>query len=272
MTTSTDFTALCFHNSPCGIMVFEPSDTIQKLNPALENMLGLSNAELRGHTRDSLPYPALRALFNDSGLIHLAGSGTEGERWLQYSQAETAGGGLVVKFFQDVTELLQRTEEVELLRREVEALTITDELTGLANQRALKQTLASQVTRSRRYENPLSLAVVELEDAADPSAALDDDTILNISRYLRDRLRWVDMIGRWDDNHFVIILPETTWQAAHNLMQSICDDYTSQEESAPLKLRHGLAGWTKGDDANKLMERAADDLNSNSQPLSAVAR
>ena len=124
-------------------------------------------------------------------------------------------------------------QEVNALHQQVEDLTITDELTGLANPRALNSALNSQVTRSRRYNNPLCLAVMELVDETDPEASLSDDAILATSRHLRDRLRWVDTIARWDHNHFVVILPETN--AEHG------SDLIGQDQRGILRYRNSVA-------------------------------
>ena len=69
---------------------------------------------------------------------------------------EFEGSTQIFKFFEEVTEQVKLKQENSALQQQVEELTITDELTGLANPRALNRALSSQVTRSRRYNNPLS--------------------------------------------------------------------------------------------------------------------
>jgi len=245
---------------------------IIQANAALETMLGLSSGQLSGHDLNSLPFPAYRGLFNSKGLMHLMGPGVETERWLQCTPGTVSDP--VVNYFQDVTEQVQLSQQNEQLRRQVEQLTVSDPLTGLANQRAFNRALTAQVTRSRRYQNPLSLLLVELLDQERGDGQPADEGILTASRYLRDRLRWVDVIARWDHNHFLVILPETDTRAAAELIHKIGSEFTQPEvvsEHPGLQLRFGHSSWQKGDDEKKLMDRAAAALNSDRQDQPAAA-
>ena len=71
---------------------------------------------------------------------------------------------------------------------------ITDALTGMANRKATIQALAAQVTRSRRYGNLLSLGAMRLTHPDLPDIGLPDASILALAHYLRERLRWADIV------------------------------------------------------------------------------
>jgi len=234
------------NNSPCGMLLLDRSGCILQLNPALETLLGHTTEQLQGQSAETLSFPALKGLFEGEGLVHLASPGVRQERWLDCKISRSPGATHVILFFLDVTEQVRLREEVEQLRRQIEELTITDELTGLSNRRALNRALSTQVTRSRRYQNPLSLAVLELMDESDPAAELSDGDLLAASQYLRDRLRWVDVIARWDHNHFVIVLPETNAHDGTDLIDKISREFTPQQlqqsiQDRALTLHFGLA-------------------------------
>lgn len=263
MTEYSEFAEACLQNSPCGVLVLDDAGRIQWINRSLETMLGIDAEWIHGKTMDNLPSALYEGPLEDDGLLQLKGSGATQERWLQCTVVKK--GKLSCRFYLDVTELVQLRTASESLQQQVEELTITDELTGLANQRALNRALSTQVTRSRRYNNPLSLAVIELVDETDPDATFDPDIILGTSRYLRDRLRWVDLIARWDHKQFVVVLPETSGDDGRRLVSDISAGfgqapmpYESQRQQ--LRLRYGLAQWQKGNDSRLLMERAAQDL------------
>jgi len=272
---NSEFAETSLLSSPCGMLVLDDSGRIQWLNQALEEMLELPAERLLGHSLETLPYATHMGLFKGSGLMHLIGPGLSRERWLQCTVQEQDAGAPVSKFFQDVTKLVRLQHENERLQQQVEELTITDELTGLANQRALNRALNTQVTRSRRYQNPLSLAIIELLDPSAPAAQFSDPVILATSRYLRDRLRWVDLLARWDHNHFVVILPETTAQDGVELLEDISKGFAQVSIPEPdahrkLMLSIGLAQWEKGNDARLLLDRAAEDLNAGHQQNPAM--
>lgn len=270
MTQASGINYQALQDSPCGVLILDQGGAISWLNPALERMLNLPADQLLGQKREQFPFTTHRGLFKGTGLMHLFGSGVEQERWLACT-AETPALAdpeiHTIKYFQDVTELVQLREENQRLNRQVQELAITDELTGLANRQAFTRALNSQVARSRRYQNPLTLVVIELVDKGDDTA-LPDEVILAVSRYLRDRLRWVDLIARWEQNQFIIILPETCLQHGHDLMDKVLDSFSELELPAPhtsssLELQFGLAEWHKGQDARLLLKQAFTSLAEN---------
>jgi diguanylate cyclase (GGDEF)-like protein len=266
-----EITDECLMQCPSGILVQDDSGVIKQLNPALEQMLGISPGQLLGHTRENLSPPICRDLLNGEGVIHLSGPGLSRESWLRCSHPVKIDNGSLVRFFEDVTETTELRQENLRLSRQIEELTITDELTGLANQRALQQALSVQVTRSRRYQNPLSLAVIKLQDALDSETEFSDEIILATSQCLRDRLRWADLIARWDHSHFFIILPETKAQDGIEMLGNIQVWFsenlpTGVSAGRQLSLLYGIAEWEKGNDPRALMERAVKELNAGTLP------
>jgi diguanylate cyclase (GGDEF)-like protein len=171
---------------------------------------------------------------------------------------------MTLRCFTDISEHAILQEENERLKQQVEELTLTDDLTGLANERAFHRVLNAQVTRSRRYNNPLCLAVVETEAKVE-NTELAQEVILSVSRYLRDRLRWVDLIARWSDDQFMLILPETTLEDASKLLDKIKNEFV--DAGLPEAITHlhihlqiGIVEWQKGNDARMLMKRATEAL------------
>ncbi len=266
MNQNSTFSDSCLQSCPFGVLLLDSAGKIQQINPALEAMLNIPARQLLGHTRETLPFATFRGLLKESGILHLAGPGVERELWLQCEVVKNSATGGSSRFFVDITEQVRLQQENSHLKKALEELAITDDLTGLANQQALKRALDTQVTRSRRYHNPLSLAIIELLDESSPSLVPDDEVVLATSRYLRDRMRWVDFIARWDQNHFMVILPETGSQKGERMIDKIRDNFSDIDlpESTSihtLSLRFGLAEWQKGDDDRRLMDRAAENLN-----------
>lgn len=257
-----------FQGSPMGLMVLDAEQKISAVNPVLETMLGLPSTKLCGQDSNSIPDEGLRVLFNGSEKLHVTGPAQD--CWLQrrvQPLTEQDGAKLALHIFQDVTEFKRLQEENQRLRQQVEELAITDELTGLANQRALSQMLTAQVTRSRRYQNPLSLVMVEVDAlGAEAGQAPSKDLVLAISHYLRDRLRWADVIGRWDECQFVLMLPETPGSAAQTLLEKISGDVPSigacKGHDSGFQLRFGLVEWRKGLDTRKMIEQLKQMLTS----------
>ncbi len=172
-------------------------------------------------------------------------------------------------FFLDVTEKKALFTEKTLLEDELSRLNTRDALTGLPNKSALLQGLEPLVSRSRRYNNPLTVIhlAVDIQDASD-----HDDALLKLSHMLRDQMRWADMIGRLEEDKFLLILPETPEDAANTLTNKLSDKIAELNNHHNMKINvfFGMANWGTGDDARLMLKRAAEDA-SKKRTSSSVA-
>lgn len=255
---------------PAGLLALDDKGVIRWLNPALEKMLELSGDQLLDQNRDTLSLPAYRVLFDEDEIIGIS-TPRLGQRWFQREVSRVPSGSgdeYTLHSYRDISTQIQLEAENDRLREQVQELTLTDNLTGLANRRALINALTAQVTRTRRYHNPLTLIVVQVELGDDKTHAireLPEQATLVVSHYLRDRLRWADIIGRYDHSQFLLILPETDKQAAVALAQKIRSESSAivlpkNSSTLPLRINFGVAEWEKGDDPRSLTERVIRDM------------
>jgi diguanylate cyclase (GGDEF)-like protein/PAS domain S-box-containing protein len=251
---------------PVALLVLDKDDHIAWCSDAVTELLGMTATELLGKTRAQLAQAAQDVLATEPKLFQVPAT----RRWVSREmQRGEDGQRLFVAI--DVTVQEQLSEQNARLRQQVEDLKLTDELTGMPNKRAISQALDLHISRSRRYQNPLSVVLVHIDlqspDGVQPLS--NDPAVLAVSRYLRDRLRWVDQIARWDDRVFLLVLPETTQADAGGLLEKI-----AAEQDAMLlpdscgdirpRLTFGLACWKKGDDMRTLMRHALNALRENS--------
>lgn len=121
------------------------------------------------------------------------------------SQRRTAEGG-VVALHVDITERKRR--EQELLR-----LSRTDSLTGACNRRYFLELARREVRRARRYQNPLSVLVIDLDHFKQVNDryghAAGDAALCHFVALARSTLREVDLLGRMGGEEFAVMLPET---------------------------------------------------------------
>ncbi|MES9992475.1 MAG: diguanylate cyclase [Candidatus Thiodiazotropha sp.] len=258
------FNQKLFDVCPTGMLAIDSDVCIRWMNPALEAMLDLPGEELIGKDKKTLPVN-LHALFDETDMLHLSLNG-DGERWLQRQVRDVVDGDntqLRLHFYQDISQQVVAQRESDELRRQVEDLTITDELTGMSNRRATIQAISAQVTRSRRYGNLLTLGAMHLRHPE--GGALPDTSILVMTQYLRERLRWADVIGRYEDQLFLLVMPETAKEDGENLLQQIvneCRGGALQElgDNPVPDLQFGIAEWEKGDDSQRLIKRVVESI------------
>ncbi|MGH2981297.1 MAG: GGDEF domain-containing protein [Solirubrobacterales bacterium] len=122
---------------------------------------------------------------------------------------------LLVPLVRDLRRQHERTEE--------EA--ITDELTGLSNHRRFRQILSKEVERARRFDRPLSVVMLDLDDFKeinDTYGHLQGDRVLReVGRVLRSESREVDEPARYGGEEFAIALPETRIDGAMEVGERI---------------------------------------------------
>lgn len=116
---------------------------------------------------------------------------------------------------------IKRTYILESTRadnRRLEALATTDPLTRLLNRRALLERLSSEVDRSLRYGDVLTLLMFDVDhfkSINDSHGHLVGDAVLReIGSLLHASVRAVDIVARYGGEEFVIILPETPLEGA----------------------------------------------------------
>lgn len=143
-----------------------------------------------------------------------------------------------------------------------------DTLSGLLNTHAINKGLEPLISRSRRYQNSLSVVTMDITNlpeiiqSSGPVAA--DKIIVAVSQMLRDQIRWADMVGHLGMGQFMFVLPETDKVAAVALANKLIgqlknftimiDEQTGIQATACF----GVTAWAKGDDTHLLMSRSVD--------------
>lgn len=255
-------------SSPQGIFLLDEQGQAVWVNEALSSLIGCDCNALLGKTLSDAP-DHLKPLYTPDTTIHLEATEQSEELWLTCTTQKMSEGGSA-HFISDVTELYTLKQENEKLQGEVQDLRVTDPLTGLPNRRALFQSLEPQVSRSRRYNNALSVVVMRLNKL---DAFIDQhgeaayvDLLVALSEMLNDKIRWADIIGRLNETDFLLVLPETIKEDAQKLVNKVRENLSKlhvpglDDGTFELSAEFGLAQWGKGDDIGLLMQRARETL------------
>jgi diguanylate cyclase (GGDEF)-like protein len=118
----------------------------------------------------------------------------------------------------------------------------TDTMTGLHNQRAFGQRLAAEIVRSERYDRPLTLILLDLDDfraVNDAEGHLVGDVVLTeVARRLKSAIRLDALAARLDGDQFAVLVPECDaeggYQAAERIRAAVAASPVSPESQVTL--------------------------------------
>lgn len=119
------------------------------------------------------------------------------------------------------SELLARIRvgsRVVQYQQHLEYQTQVDSLTGLFNRRAFEKKINEEYERSKRYLNPLSVLILDIDNFKTINDTYGhhggDAALVKISETLREKTRQSDFPSRYGGEEFVLILPETDQDSA----------------------------------------------------------
>jgi diguanylate cyclase (GGDEF)-like protein/PAS domain S-box-containing protein len=147
------------------------------------------------------------------------------------------------------------------LEQELRELSITDNLTGLYNQRYCAQRLEAEVERAKRQDSPLSILVIDMDNfkqANDSLGHLEGDRILReTADILRQSVRHhVDAAFRYGGDEFVVLLPGLDRRTAGRVARRIREAARKKYFAPLVGLSIGTAALSHAESASSLLRRA----------------
>lgn len=144
----------------------------------------------------------------------------------------------------------------------------TDELTGLANRRALREKLADEVARSLRNDNDFAIIICDVDhfkrinDRYGHSAG--DAALRHLAERIKPVLRKYDVPARWGGEEFMVLLPDTEPVEGKSIAERIrCEVdkglfMATDGEEIALTISCGVGNWKSHQDLDELI-RITDD-------------
>jgi two-component system cell cycle response regulator len=219
-----------------GIVVIDDQYFITLFNPAAERLFGYSATEVLGQPLDMLlpervrgPHRGFlegfardltgsRAMTGRPAVTGRRADGTEFAAEISISQFASPTGRQFTATVRDITE--RRRAEDELRR-----LALTDALTGSANRRHFMERAAFEFARMRRYGNPVSLVMLDVDHFKRVNDthghAAGDAALILLVKCCRGLLRDTDVVGRLGGEEFALLLPDATVDAAFQVAERV---------------------------------------------------
>lgn len=252
------------NNSPLAIVISDQSERILWCNPLFLEQTQLPQEKVVGNLYPSLP---IEAVDKDAQLVQLFSSENNDESRFQYwQQSLNNSTGETVHYF------IRERENQSALKK------LSEKLKGvkLPRRASWVEFLDYEVSRSRRYDNPLSILKLHILVNQNPQNIDLNIIQQRLKDRLMDELRWADMIGHTDLGSFLMVLPETPGDAVPSLQakleKALHQQLSKIDENLTYNLVFADASWRKHDDSKRLLERARNNLVNRLEKILAQAK
>jgi GGDEF domain-containing protein len=246
---------------------------IRWINQSFCDFLGVERERLIGKKSASVSEPCLIQVLNHNNRIELFAGILN--KWIELKEVIKLDGSLVddepvekltICYYEDASEKVKLEQHLKQLESTISHKMSHDPVTGMLNHHSMLQTLSAEVSRSRRYDNPLSIILMKVDYSvlSQGAEAIDSETVeryrLVISQLLKDQMRWADIVGHIEHYDFVLLLPETDYDSAKVLLNKLNQGLKNAAIDIQA-ITYGVSQWRKGDDVNLFFARAAENMN-----------
>lgn len=170
---------------------------------------------------------------------------------------------------------LKNLIKIKELKDKIGNISTTDDLTGLHNRKFLLERLESEMSRAKRYNSKVSCILFDLDFfkvVNDMYGYEWGDVLLKkIAEMLSNLARKEDVVTRYGDEEFMVILPDTSEENAFIFAERFRRDVekmsfipAGEDERHPVKISGGIASFPYMEDveenANSLIRYAEHAL------------
>jgi GGDEF domain-containing protein len=244
-------------NCPMAMLLQDSDGRVRACNRAFATLAGTSTENITGSAQ---PDDLITPLLGSGTVIHWITADGD-ERWLTVETvAIDDAPGSMARFYTDITEQLRLRKACDALAGELSEQAIHDgHLPSLLSRNGILVSMEPLVARSRRYNSPLSIVTMGI--SSEPESARDQ-ALQRAVAVLKDQTRWADLVGCNDTHDFILILQETTQDAALQLVEKLDEhvEHLNASSDDSLQACYGITQCQKNDSSADLLERAESAL------------
>lgn len=174
---------------------------------------------------------------------------------------------ITVAFYKTITGTSKKIiEELEEKMEKITEISETDNMLGIHNRSKFFDVLETEISRSRRYKNDMSLIMFDVDNFKDINDKYGHQTgdkiLIKITEIIESEIREIDLFARYGGDEFMILTPEINLTDAVKLAKRLRKaiekaDFT---EVKKVSCSFGVAELKNEDDIDSLIKRIDDAL------------
>jgi len=164
-------------------------------------------------------------------------------------------------------ELLSAHNKLKRREEEIRALSLTDQLTGIANRRKLDEAIAAEYARARRYGGTFALAMADIDHFKRVNDEfghdVGDTAISAFARVIQGEIRVNDLAARFGGEEFVVLMVENDAEFALQCAERIRTRFEQETIPPipwPVTASFGVTSLELDDTVMSLFKRADNGL------------
>jgi diguanylate cyclase (GGDEF)-like protein len=166
--------------------------------------------------------------------------------------------------------LMKKQTEIDGVVAQANEVSHIDVLTNIPNRRQVINDLQREVLHADRYKTPLSISMLDIDHFKQINDTyghlVGDDALRALSKILQEHVRTPDIVGRYGGEEFLILLPNSSAQAASEQAMRLCKHIREhilelKGNIVPMTVSIGIAEYQIGSESwDKLLSRADSAL------------
>ncbi|WP_035586952.1 GGDEF domain-containing protein [Hippea jasoniae] len=171
----------------------------------------------------------------------------------------------IEEYSKKMDEAKKTIEELKEKLKQAQENLIVDPLTGIYNRRGLLHFLPMEISKSTRYNQPLSVIMADLDHFSkinNTYGHLAGDIVLKgFCKTVKSLIRAGDIPIRYGGEEFLIILPNTTLEKAYDVAEKLREaiqrlKFKYKDETFSITSSFGVAQFRENDSIESLIKRA----------------
>ena len=165
----------------------------------------------------------------------------------------------LLESFIDITDRKQMDEQIQ-------KLATTDSLTQALNRTKFEDILLTELERSKRYHQPLSMILFDIDHFKVINDTyghiIGDYVLMTLAHIVKENLRAIDSLARWGGEEFIILAPGTNIDKAHILAERIREaiERYKFEYVGKVTISSGVTEFSMNDTKDSFIKRADDTM------------